>query len=227
MSSEFQAILFDLDGVIIFSEDLHASAKKATLDRHGIKYPVNLFKEFKGRPDKDFWNYVSVNLAHGAFAADELDRYKRKVFFNLAGEMSTVPGALDFILVARNMFPHMALVTSATEADLMVSEEKFDFLKWFDVIQLGEDTLHHKPHPEPYLKALCRLGVPASKSIVIEDSPNGIKSACKAGCKVIGITTGFTADELREAGAEFTVADFNEIIGIINQVHPDELPDAP
>jgi len=221
MSTEFQAILFDLDGVIVLSEDLHARAKQVTLEKYGIAYPDSLFKDFKGRPDLVFWNYVSEKLAYGRFSVDELDSHKRSIFLSISDEMTTVPGALDFIAKARESFPHMALVSSATEPDLMVSEKRFGLLKWFDVVQLGEDTLHHKPHPEPYLKALCKLGVPASRAVVIEDSPNGIRSACAAGCKVIGITTGFTAAELMEAGAEVVATDFREIAKLINQVHPD------
>jgi len=219
---KFQAILFDLDGVIIFSEDLHARAKQVTLERHGINYPESIFRDFKGQPDKAFWNHVSEKLAGGRYSSIDLDSYKRKVFFDLARDMAVVPGVLEFISRARDKFPHMALVSSATEADLMVSENKFDFLKWFDVVQLGEYTLHHKPHPEPYLKALCKLGVPAAKSVAIEDSPNGIRSARAAGCKVIGITTGFTPGELIAAGAEIAAADFNEIGRVIDRVHPDE-----
>lgn len=221
MNPGFQAILFDLDGVIIFSEDLHARAKQVTLENFGIKFSDSLFTDFKGRPDKVFWNHVSKNLANGTYAADDLDAYKRKVFFSIAGEITAVPGAIDFIKYAREIFPHMALVSSATEADLMVSENKFGFLKWFDVVQLVDDSLHHKPHPEPYLKALCRLGVPGSRALVIEDSPNGILSARSAGCHVIGITTGFTQDELKVAGATIVAADFNEISGLINRMHPE------
>jgi len=67
MSPEFQAILFDLDGVIVLSEDLHARAKQVTLEKYGIAYPDNLFKDFKGRPDLVFWNHVSEKLALGRF----------------------------------------------------------------------------------------------------------------------------------------------------------------
>ncbi|HEX2395646.1 MAG TPA: HAD family phosphatase [Bacteroidales bacterium] len=219
---EFQAILFDLDGVIIYSEDLHAQAKKLTLEKYGIEYPDHLFKDFKGRPDKVFWNHVSENLTHGVFPADELDSHKRKIFLELSESISIVPGALEFIAKAHEKFPRMALVTSTTEADMMISEKKFRFLKWFDVVQLGEHTLNHKPHPEPYLKALSRLGVSASRALVIEDSPNGVRSARAAGCKVIGITTGFTPSELNAAGTEYIVAGFNEIELLIDRVHPDE-----
>lgn len=219
---QFRAILFDLDGVIIYSEDLHARAKQLTLEKYGIKYPDSLFNDFKGRPDKVFWNHVSEELTHGAFPSDELDSCKRKIFLDISDSLSIVPGALEFIIRARDKFPHMALVTSAIEADLMISERKFRFLKWFDVVQLGEHTVNHKPHPEPYLNALSRLGVNASQSLVIEDSPNGVISARAAGCKVIGITTGFSPSELNEAGAEHIITGFNEIDLLINRVHPDE-----
>jgi hypothetical protein len=85
---------------------------------------------------------------------------------------------------------------------------------------LGEETENHKPHPEPYLKALATLGKKASETVVIEDSPNGVISAKAAGCFVIGINTGFTLEELQRAGADHTGTTFKELAAFLEQVHP-------
>lgn len=223
MKSGYQAILFDFDGVIINTEEVHARAKRITLDKYGISYPETLFDDFKGRPDLVFWHYVVSELAQNRFTAGDLDDSKRAVFFNLADAIHPVPGALDFIASCRKKFRFLALVSSATEVDLMVSERRFRFMKWFDVILLGEHTAHHKPHPEPYKKAMEKLGVKASESLVIEDAPNGIISAKSAGCYVIGITTSFNAGELTRAGADVIADSYAEIARIIEQMHPDRI----
>jgi beta-phosphoglucomutase len=211
MHEAFQAILFDLDGVIINSEELHARAKRLTLEKYGISYPKTIFDDFKGRPDMVFWQYVATDLSHGQYTAVEMDAYKRVIYISMAGEISPITGVMSFIAWARKKFRQLALVSSATEPDLMVSENKFQIKKWFDLILLGEDTRHHKPHPEPYLNAISKLNIPASTTLVIEDSPNGVVSAKGAGCYVIGITTGFTVDELTRAGADRVAASFEEI----------------
>jgi beta-phosphoglucomutase len=211
MINRFKAIIFDLDGVIINSEELHAKAKKIILNRFGIEYPAGIFNDFKGRPDLAFWEHVSVVLSKGKYKTVELDAAKRKVFFSLFSDLHPVPGALDFVNKARSMFGSTALVTSAANADLMASEEKFGLKKWFDVIQTGDDTQNHKPHPEPYQKALEKLHVKPSDTVVIEDSPNGVNAAKAAGCFVLGITTGFSGTELAEAGADGVFESFDAI----------------
>jgi beta-phosphoglucomutase-like phosphatase (HAD superfamily) len=85
---------------------------------------------------------------------------------------------------------------------------------------LGEDTELHKPHPEPYLMALTRLGTKAPETIVIEDSPNGVKSAKAAGCCVLGIATGFATSELLAAGADHAAENFEALTLLIHQLYP-------
>lgn len=216
MSADFKSIIFDLDGVIINSEELHARAKRMTLNKYGISYPETIFDDFKGRPDLDFWSYVMHELSEGMCSAAALDAYKRTVYFSISDELTLIPGAKEFIPLSRKKFARMGLVSSATLPDFSFAEKKFTIRKWFDIVVLGEDTEHHKPHPEPYLKALSLLGPTSFPAVVIEDSPNGIRSAKAAGCHVYGITTGFTADELRTAGADLVVTGFPEIISLLD-----------
>ena len=61
-------ILFDFDGVIIDSEPLHSRAKQMTLEHFRLRWPLRLFSDYKGRPDSDFFQYVSVELAGGVAA---------------------------------------------------------------------------------------------------------------------------------------------------------------
>lgn len=99
----------------------------------------------------------------------------------------------------------------ATARDFSLAAQKYPLQTWFDVIITGGDTVRHKPDPEPYLKAMSLLSVSGSETLVIEDSPNGIKSAKAANCTVVAITTGFKSHELHLAGADMVVSSFSEI----------------
>jgi beta-phosphoglucomutase len=209
--SDFQACIFDLDGVIVDSEPLHAIAKQNTLDNFQIKYPSTLFAEFKGRTDKDFFAYVSQELAQGKATAEEMDAYKRIVYLRLFENVSLVQGIQDFVSFSRKRFNKLGLATSATSRDFSLAAQKFPLQNWFDVIVTGGDTVRHKPDPEPYLMAMSRLSVTGPETLVIEDSPNGIKSAKAANCTVAAITTSFKPHELRLAGADLIVNFFSEI----------------
>jgi len=207
----FQACIFDFDGVIIDSEPLHARAKQNTLDNFQIKYPSTLFADFKGRTDKAFFEFVANNLAKASATAEEMDAYKRQVYLKLFENVPLVAGIQEFLPLARQTFKKLGVATSATPRDFSLAARKYQLQPWFDIIITGEDTTRHKPDPEPYLKAMAILAIAGPETLVIEDSPNGIQSAKSANCIVAAITTAFKSNELRLAGADMVVASFAEL----------------
>jgi beta-phosphoglucomutase len=211
INRDFQAYIFDFDGVVVDSEPLHAIAKRNTLDRFLIQYPPTLMADFKGRTDIDFFAYVSRELALGKVSPGELGAYKQGEYIKLFEDVPLVPGIQEFIRFSRKQRKQLGLATSATGRDFSLAAEKYQLQTWFDVIITGYDTKKHKPDPEPYLKAISKLSVLADNVMVIEDSPNGIRSARSANCTIVAITTSFTSDELYLAGADLVVKSFHEL----------------
>jgi len=220
INPNFAACIFDFDGVIVDSEPLHAEAKRATLDHFRVSYPAQLFSDFKGRPDTAFFEFVAGQLAAGFATAEEMGAYKREVYLRLFENVPLVAGAQSFLAAARARFDKVGLATSATRRDLGLAARKYQLDRWFDVIVTGEDTLRHKPDPEPYLRALAALSVTPGATLIIEDSPNGIRSAKSAHCTTAALTTAFTARELRAAGADIVVASFAELGEELGMVIP-------
>jgi beta-phosphoglucomutase len=212
---QFQAIIFDLDGVVINSEELHTEAKRITLDHFGIRYPESIFTEYKGRTDKSFFSFASCELAGGTVGAIELQDFKWKVYQEIFPRITLIPGAEEFIRASGLKFAHVGLVTSAVERDFEIANRKFGFRNWFDFIISGGDTERHKPHPEPYKKALDTMGLNPVQVVVIEDSPNGVLSAKGAGCFVVGITTNFGIDDLLQSKADQVYKSYNEIAAFL------------
>ncbi len=210
-NNHFAACIFDFDGVIIDSEPLHAQAKHLTLEHFQIPYPDGLLSDFKGRTDLAFFDYVAARFAHGRANSDEMDVYKRQQYLNLFDDIQLVPGVVNFIDAARAGYKKLGLATSATGRDFSLAAQKFHLERWFDAIVTGADTAQHKPHPEPYLKAMGALHVLPHETLVIEDSPNGIQSARAAGCVVAAITTTFSAAELAATGADVLAESFDQL----------------
>jgi beta-phosphoglucomutase len=208
---EFEACIFDFDGVIIDSEPLHAEAKRVTLNHFLIPHSGNLFADFKGRPDSAFFQHVATEFANGRMTAHEMEAYKQAVYVQLFDDVPLVSGAIEFLAIARTHFQKLGLATSATRHDFELGARKYQLAKWFDTIVTGDDTARHKPDPEPYLKAMAALGVTSSAALVVEDSPNGIRAAKAAQCAVVGLTTNFPAGELHNAGADWVMASFTEL----------------
>lgn len=198
-----KTVFFDLDGVVIDSEPVHAKAKKLTLDAYGIVYPDSIFDEFIGQTDEAFFRYVSEELDVQGHSFEGLLQKKNKLFIDLLPEMRFVDGFSTFFQNMKNRGLKTALVSSTSTYTFGLIDKYFHIACLFDLLITEKDTVRHKPHPEPYLKALDALPASIENTIVIEDSPNGILSAKQAGCKVFALATSFKAEKLVEADEIF------------------------
>ena len=195
-------IFFDFDGVVIDSEPVHAKTKAMVLDAYNINYPEDIFDKYKGVPEKDFFIHVSDHL-DPKHQSKELFIEKRHDFLSeILPEMPVIEGFFEFLDFAKANGIRTALVTSATTRELKNVDKYLNVISLFDHVVSAEATEHHKPHPAPYLKALEVMKADSNKTLIIEDSPNGIISGKKSGCKVFALTTSFSREEIVKAGAD-------------------------
>jgi len=212
---ELTTIIFDLDGVIIDTEPLHARTKRMAFEQYGVSVPEHMYAEFKGRSDEDMVRYGLKHFGPPSLEWQQVLARKHELFTEHFREIETVPGALEFIASARRRFDKMALVTSAIRRNQEYAMSRFGLASFFDVIVTGEDITRTKPDPEPYLAAISRLGVAPESCLVLEDSINGVVSANAAGCAVVAITTSFTAAELAEAKPHTIVSGYDELTSLL------------
>jgi len=208
------AIIFDMDGVITDTEGLHAEAEKITCRRYGFDAPLAEWQKFKGKKAEEIFSYLLDVYGGGRrIPLGELVAFKTATYLRLArsGEIPTVPGSLDFIRWARGRFLKMGLATSSNGPIQRAVFERFGLDEFFDAVTTGDELIYGKPHPEAYLRAASKVGLPPGSCLVIEDSDNGIRAAVGAGCRVIGITTSFPRPVLIGAGAHLTVDDYDEL----------------
>jgi HAD superfamily hydrolase (TIGR01509 family) len=204
--------IFDFDGVIVDSETVHAKAKQKVLETYNIKFDPNIFGLFKGIPDLAFFEFVSTLLTANLIPSRELHKAKKEIYAALLPEVNLVPGFLQLIKIVNDKNIPAAIASSTTTEDFLLIDKKFNLKQFFRAAVTGDDTINHKPHPEPYLKAIALLQTDAASCLAIEDSPNGIKSAKASGCKVMGLTTSFSSEELIDAGANEVFKSHYEII---------------
>jgi beta-phosphoglucomutase len=209
-----ETVFFDLDGVIIDSEPVHAKAKKLTLDEFDIAYPDSVFDAFIGQTDEDFFKYVSAELDVRRHSFELLMQRKNRLFTDLLPEMKLVDGFPLFFRNVKSRGLKTVLVSSTSAYTLGLIDKYFNITHLFDLLVTEKDTVNHKPHPEPYLKALETLPAQPESTIVIEDSPNGILSAKQAGCRVFALTASFKPEKLTEADRVFgSYAELSEELG--------------
>lgn len=104
-----------------------------------------------------------------------------------------------------------ALVTSSSSQTVRKVDAVLHFTQLFDLVITADDTVTHKPNPEPYLLALERTKADEERTIVIEDSTYGVIAGKAAGCFVYGLTTSFDASNLQSAGADMVVDHYRDL----------------
>jgi len=208
-----KTIFFDLDGVIVDSEPVHAKAKKMILDAYSIDYPDTIFGDFIGQPDEVFFKFIYDNLDKNRNSYKRLLKEKNNLFLELIPQMRLVDGFTSFICEIKNRNMKTALVSSTSIFTFGLIDKYFRLSSLFDLLVTEIDTERHKPFPDPYIKALQTLPASTDSTIVIEDSPNGIKSAKEAGCKVFALTTSFNREKLTEA--DEIMDSYNDIAEIL------------
>lgn len=218
MKRDFSAIIFDLDGVIVDSEPLFAEIEQATCQHFGLAVPLSIWKSnFSiGRTEKEFFQYVVDTYGDGTVTAQQLTDYKKLRYLPTAlEELQLFPGMFSFLEKSRAIFPQVALTTSSQSWYQQKIFEKFKLDPFFDLVVTGDQITKGKPDPEPYLVTIQKLQVQAEQCVVIEDAPNGVMSGKSAGCKMVGITHSFSRKELEDAGADYVVDHYDEILPLL------------
>jgi beta-phosphoglucomutase len=206
------AVIFDMDGVLIDSGAHHRAAWRALLDELGVTPGApDSWRLTIGRPSVEAVPLL-LGRAMSAAEAQRLAARKQEHYRRLAaGGPATVRGVVEFVadLAARRV--PRAVATSASRRDVEDLLNRAGLRDRFEVVVAAEDVSRGKPDPEVYLRAAGRLGVEPGHCLVFEDAVVGVRAARSAGMRTIGVSTAHTETELRAAGAERAVEDFEGV----------------
>jgi sugar-phosphatase len=197
------AVLFDVDGVLLDTGSLFTRVWTEWAVSRGLD-PASVLPQTYGRRPQD----TLAAVAPGLDPEEESRELDRLVMLEIE-QVTAMPGALD--LLSRLKLP-WAVVTSGTRW-FVESCLRAAGLPVPEVAVYGEDVVHGKPAPEPYLTAAYRLETPPHRCVVIEDSPHGIAAAKAAGCSVIALLTTHQAADLTGANVmRSTLAEVGELL---------------
>ena len=181
-----EAILFDLDGVLLDTEPLLAKAWSETAKEYKHYLSKDRLLELKGRRRIDCARKLHKWINKEYSIKELLFIQKAKVNEQLA-KAKPFKGAIDLINFCINIKLPIALVTSSSSESFKIKSSVNPFLKLFKTKILGDDKFisNGKPSPDPYLRALKLLDVDPNKTWVIEDSYAGSVSGLKAECNLL------------------------------------------
>ncbi len=181
------AVIFDMDGIIIDSEPLHARVKLLVFRHFGIPFREEELKDFVGRTSKDMFSEVLAREGRGDIALEEIVRYKHEAYLRELeeGAVPVVEGTLPLIRRLHGEGKRLALATSSWDRVMEAVLDRFDLRECFDSVLSGSTLPRSKPDPAIYNLSAKRLGVEPAACTVIEDSASGILAAKRAGMQVV------------------------------------------
>ncbi len=191
--------LFDMDGVIVDSNPYHKIALKQFCHEHGRDLTEEELREkIYGRTNRDW----IINI-FGQIGDEKIKQYteeKEALYRKLYDRDIVLLTGLQAFLEKMDLanIPR-AVATSAPRANVDFSLSRTGTESFFPTILDDSFVTRGKPDPQIYLKSAAALGLDPTKCIVFEDSLSGVAAGKAAGCKVVGITTTHTPEELHDA----------------------------
>jgi len=210
--TKFNAIHFDMDGVIANTEPLHVAAEQQTCRDYNFAISPDQWGGFKGQTADAIFTYLLNNYGDPERqTVEQLIDHKTNLFLEMtSSRLEPIDGALDFLNWAHDTYEKVTLVTSSNRRVQQRIISQFGITHLFDNIITGDDISNGKPHPEPYLLSLEQTNSLAERSIIIEDSKSGIQSALAAKCAVLAIATSHSPSELVSANPTFIASNFQD-----------------
>lgn len=204
------AIIFDMDGVIADTAELHQKAWVAFAHKLGLQMSPETFrKKLFGRTNREIFNIV-LDRQVDDNELDELITKKERLYRQYAkGKLQPLAGLEDFLKSAHSANIPMAVASSAPQINVEFTLRETNLASYFDHITSAQEVKRGKPDPEIFEVTAKKLNFNTPQCLVFEDSFAGLEAGQKANMKVIGIASTHTADDI--SGDYPVVKDFTEI----------------
>jgi beta-phosphoglucomutase family hydrolase len=186
MSKAVEAVLFDMDGLLLDTERLSVRAWRAAAVEMGLPVDAGLLTGMTGLSAEAGLRRLVTRLGN-ADMANALFDTKQRLYANLiqTRDIPVKPGAETLLAwLEKQNLPH-AVATSTSRALTDVLLSRAGLARHFPVVVTGDDIRRAKPAPDIYLAVARRLKVPARHCVVLEDSRHGLQAGIAAGMRVI------------------------------------------
>jgi HAD superfamily hydrolase (TIGR01509 family) len=216
---ETQAVILDLDGLVVDSEPIHQRAFNVYLAQHGIDYQFEedeYGRVFVGVPVRANAHYL-VERFHLSFGPEELLAEREAIYEGMIKDprnLTPMPGLYALLdeLDLRGIF--LGIASGSPRGQVETILQGMGIGARFRVVVAGSDVFKTKPAPDVYESAVEKLGVPKSSCIAVEDSVTGVISAKSAGLRVIAVPNRYTRRQ-DLSGADFQADNLEQVLPLV------------
>jgi HAD superfamily hydrolase (TIGR01509 family) len=206
-----EAVVFDLDGVLLQSEEVWDSVRERYVRERGGRYDEEVQRAMMGMSAPEWSRY----LHEDAGVPDDPETINRDVVERMLEayrrELPLLPGAVEAVRRMAAAFP-LALASSSNREIFEAVLELAGLRDCFRVTVSSEEVARGKPAPDVYFEAARRLGIAPERCAAVEDSHSGIRAAKAAGMRVVAIPNpSYPPDEEALALADLTIASLDEL----------------
>ncbi|HEX4123483.1 MAG TPA: HAD family phosphatase [Tepidisphaeraceae bacterium] len=189
-----QAVLFDMDGLMIDTEKYYWAAHRQIAAEHGKSVSDQTLGRMMGRSPIDSATVYATETGILLPPAEILVQRDRLVIAMMRQRVDPMPHLLDILPMLARTF-RLGIVTSATRPFVDVMLDSLGIRALFAALQTSEGIKNGKPDPEIYLSAMAKLGVSPRESAVLEDSSNGALAGKRSGALTIAVPSEHTASQ--------------------------------
>ena len=210
----FRAVIFDVDGTLVDSNDLHVEAWREAFRRYGKELA---FDEVHGQMGKGGDQLMPVFCSEAELDeyGEELERHRVELFAGrYLSRVRPFPRVRELFERIKADGLQIALASSAKEEELEQHKRSLGVENLLEAATSADDAERSKPHPDIFQAALAGLdGVRPEEAVVVGDTPYDAEAAAKAGMRTVGLLSGgFTEAALREAGAVAVYRDVSDLL---------------
>ena len=216
-----EAVIFDVDGVLLETPSLHYESYRQILEPEGLSIePIEInSREGLGTPavlaalsEEKGWGLSPERI-------EQMVARRRSLFWETY-EHRVYPHVSELLAGLEQAGYRLAVVSGATERSLDLCLRKHPaaldgrcLADWFPIIISGSDMPRGKPYPDPYLAALKKLSLEGRRALVVENAPLGIEAAHAAGCYAVAMET--TLPKPRLEAADWVVPDHAALLRLL------------
>ena len=206
-----QAVVFDLDGVLVQSEELWDEVRRGIAAESGLPWPTDATRAMQGMSTEEWSAYLTDVVGLPGRPHEVAAKVIDQMAARYREGLPLLPGAREVVRRLAGTWP-LGLASSSPRRLIDAVLESAGLADQFDVIVSTEEVGAGKPSPEVYLGVVRKLGVPPEHTVAIEDSSSGLRSAARAGLRLIAIpNAGYPPAEDALALADVVVQSLDDI----------------